>query len=710
MNKNQTIRLNKFSIKKSSINKLSYPEYNNGNLNKTFYDQQNIHTKEFERLLSGDKKQKKKENKIKVKVQKINIKENNSIKDSKYNNYNSNIIIKSNTDIQNYFNNNERNSSPLDSFRKNNTQINNNNFKNYLSNSNILNNNSIKKINNNSYIINMNNKDNMKMSNNSISKTIKNNNNIRDDDIYYFNNNNSIKQMNNSRVIKNNSIQRSKNGNIINNNSNNQNIFNNNDSYNIKDSKYIKTFQQRMNQNINQSQFNNNVFNQNIINSNNNYLFSTMIDSKKLQKNPINKEEEQEKRDTLIKTKISIEHSLRLSKYYEYENPDEKEKGINKLLSDMSIYGETTKREILKEKEINPNKFISIDEALEKGSSYYDFEGFQNEYFILALLAKVLMNEGCVVSIERDKPNNKEENYEKYTTLQFLINGMFNLKKYICNFDFGEEKNNILLNNFDVQNEFNLKLKIKLSSLLKLNINDIIICNPRYGSYEITAIIKQNSFYELTEKQLYEELSKDPMFTKIKSIEKNILLSGCKLNPFMLDSRGNNKDGGWGINEKRGSKPYYPPIGWIGYGLNVLDRFDNGDNTWLDYRNISNGEWAVAFHGVGSLLYESQIKNIVKDIVINNLKSGKGQFYKNSNDAFHEGEKVGEGVYITPKPEVMEEYCGEIKCGEKNYIIGIMARVNPKLIRCPVEKQDYWVINGTDNEIRPYRILIKELN
>ena len=44
-----------------------------------------------------------------------------------------------------------------------------------------------------------------------------------------------------------------------------------------------------------------------------------------------------------------------------------------------------------------------------------------------------------------------------------------------------------------------------------------------------------------------------------------------------------------------------------------------------------------------------------------------------------------------------------------NYKIGIMTRVKPELIRCPVDKQDYWVINGTDNEVRPYRILIKEL-
>ena len=38
-----------------------------------------------------------------------------------------------------------------------------------------------------------------------------------------------------------------------------------------------------------------------------------------------------------------------------------------------------------------------------------------------------------------------------------------------------------------------------------------------------------------------------------------------------------------------------------------------------------------------------------------------------------------------------------------------MTKVKPELIWCPVEKQDYWVNNGTDNEVRPYRILIKEL-
>ena len=61
----------------------------------------------------------------------------------------------------------------------------------------------------------------------------------------------------------------------------------------------------------------------------------------------------------------------------------------------------------------------------------------------------------------------------------------------------------------------------------------------------------------------------------------------------------------------------------------------------------------MAYHGVGSRLYESQILNTVNNIVINNLKIGSRQKYKDSNDIFHEGEKVGEGVYITPKPKIM---------------------------------------------------------
>ena len=38
-----------------------------------------------------------------------------------------------------------------------------------------------------------------------------------------------------------------------------------------------------------------------------------------------------------------------------------------------------------------------------------------------------------------------------------------------------------------------------------------------------------------------------------------------------------------------------------------------------------------------------------------------------------------------------------------------MLRVKPNKIRCPVDRKDYWVLNGTDDEIRPYGILIKKI-
>jgi hypothetical protein len=270
--------------------------------------------------------------------------------------------------------------------------------------------------------------------------------------------------------------------------------------------------------------------------------------------------------------------------------------------------------------------------------------------------------------------------------------------------------NQQILDNEDKRNYFNNKLRSKLRHKFNLEKSDILMTNPRAGSYQITAIIKKSKFNDYSADQLYQELKEDIEFNKIIKVEKGILLSGCKLNPYMLDPRGDNSDGGWGFNEKRGNHPYYPPKGWNGYGLRVLDRFDHGNNAWIDYQNL-DGEWAVAYHGVGSLLgRKTQVFNAINDIALNNLQTGMRQRFKDSNDIYHFGQKVGEGVYLTPKPEVLEQYSGVFKYNGTHYMVGFMTRVKPEKIRCPEEKQDYWVINGTDNEVRPYRILIKEVH
>ena len=40
--------------------------------------------------------------------------------------------------------------------------------------------------------------------------------------------------------------------------------------------------------------------------------------------------------------------------------------------------------------------------------------------------------------------------------------------------------------------------------------------------------------------------------------------------------------------------------------------------------------------------------------------------------------------------------------------MGFMMRVKPDKIRYPPEEPDYWILNATTDEMRPYRILVKE--
>ena len=162
-----------------------------------------------------------------------------------------------------------------------------------------------------------------------------------------------------------------------------------------------------------------------------------------------------------------------------------------------------------------------------------------------------------------------------------------------------------------------------------------------------------------------------------------------------------------GKNEKRGNMEYNPPIGWIGIGLNILDKYDNGDNTWLEMYNLK-GEWCVAYHGVYG--EEDMVKKRSGLIIEEGFKSGNGQEHKDCKDKFHPENKVGEGIYCSPKIEIAEEYAGTIKINNKKYKTVFMVKVKPNAIRCCNDcefAKDYWVINR--GEIRPYRILYKEV-
>ena len=397
-----------------------------------------------------------------------------------------------------------------------------------------------------------------------------------------------------------------------------------------------------------------------------------------------------------IKSEIIENHAIRLTDYYDYL-PNETDQKINELLEDMNYFGEITEKEIREEKKLNTSKYIAVHEALEIGKNSNQ-NGYKNEFYVLALLAKSLSTQGCLVAIERNDPNDNEGKKEIFTTIQFLASGMYNFHKYIFYFNFGQQ---MLCNNVNELNNFNLKLKNKLLLLFNLKENDILLTNPTFSPYTITAIIKKSQYNEYSLEVLLKSINTE--FNTLVDIKKKVLLSGCKLNKYMLDYRGNNNDRGWGQNQMRGGAPYYPPKGWVGYGLRISDRYDKGNNAWIDFNN-SRGEWNVAYHGIGSVSKMNQLLGNNNTILV-----GIKNDFKDCNDLFHFGQRVGEGIIVTPKPQVMERHCAIIDCYGIKYKIGFMTRVMPLKKRCAQGQDDYWIINGTDNEIRPYRILIKEL-
>ena len=187
-----------------------------------------------------------------------------------------------------------------------------------------------------------------------------------------------------------------------------------------------------------------------------------------------------------------------------------------------------------------------------------------------------------------------------------------------------------------------------------------------------------------------------------------VIADVINLNPDLLSGLGNNLLGEWAQGENRGGRPYKPPNGWIGYGLNVLNKYDNGNNDWLAC-NGRKGEWCIAYHGACNGQSSDNVKKGIKSILETNLKPGGGQAYANHNDANHPGKKVGKGVYCSPEPSVIDGYSGIMNINGHNYKAAFMLRVRPDKLRYSNSRPDYWVVNGSFDELRPYRLLIKPI-
>ena len=198
----------------------------------------------------------------------------------------------------------------------------------------------------------------------------------------------------------------------------------------------------------------------------------------------------------------------------------------------------------------------------------------------------------------------------------------------------------------------------------------------------------------------------------LKQIQKELIIKGCDLNLNILDNKGN-KEFKWSQGEKRGGFDYIPPPkGWKGFGISVLNKYDNGNNDWLS-KDGNKNEWAIAYHGIGIKMGSKfTLEKVTNCILKEGFKAGHGQAYAEDEDERHPGNKVGIGVYCSPDPLVMEDYAKDAETitsvNNRKFMMGFMIRVKPDKIRYSKDMREYWVLNGSTDEMRPYRILVKE--
>jgi len=223
---------------------------------------------------------------------------------------------------------------------------------------------------------------------------------------------------------------------------------------------------------------------------------------RKQKEEELKKQQEEERINEMKKKMLENQKILREAKE-DSENMTEQQKNkkINQVLEDMCIYGEITKKELKKEKEEHPEKFVETSKAL-------NMEDQDPGLFALGLISQNLENLGIETAIESNQDLNEQDNDS--TSLQFITNGMVDKKKYDLHFEFGEERNEELLNNEAEYEKFKENLKLKLSKDYNLPPEKIIVTFPQKGSFHVQLIFQSDDFHDLDKNQFINKFKNDP--------------------------------------------------------------------------------------------------------------------------------------------------------------------------------------------------------
>ena len=244
----------------------------------------------------------------------------------------------------------------------------------------------------------------------------------------------------------------------------------------------------------------------------------------------------------------------------------------------------------------------------------------------------------------------------------------------------------------------------KISKSLDINFADLFLIQ----NAPINNFAKCFNFKEISLKQNpnFPPVSK---LLELQSIKYKLLIKDFNIKEENFDNTGNLLVPNTRQNRFRGKEIYDPPYNWLGLGLSVLGKFDDGNDDWLE--DISDkSEWAIAYRGISSKKQE-HIKDMLKHFIEErNLEIArinfKDKFGKKLNDKRHWG-TIESGIYMTPYIKIAEKYTKTISFNNKNYKVLLMAKVKVSEIKEP-KNSNFWVLDN--DKIRIYRVLFKEIN
>jgi hypothetical protein len=262
--------------------------------------------------------------------------------------------------------------------------------------------------------------------------------------------------------------------------------------------------------------------------------------------------------------------------------------------------------------------------------------------------------------------------------------------------------------NFD-NNTLNQEIIEKMSEVLSVDKNNITILSKNKRVF-INNFIKTKLFSELSPKQIRSKYQNLPKLYDYKLLIDGLIRNKCKIPVDNLDFKYNFITPNLSLNNIRGTEIYNPPYGWYGIGLNVNDKYDNGNNSWLNIVDNSS-KWANCYYFFSKYLSSDDILIKLNNAIIKNelYKDEKFQIKMNVFNKRIKGKKmqrIGTGYYLSNDINIAEKYTGIISFRKRKYKIILMAKVLIESIKEP-DDCTFWIITKKE-DIRIYKILFKE--